>query len=91
MLTTVVGDRQDGGEVALAVLGDDAEARHGAASAGDVERRVAAVVGQQWVSAGFQETVHQLGLLGDHCQVEGSLRKRTQLFRRCMRLKVRHM
>lgn len=55
MLTTVVGDGQDGGEVALAVLSDDAEAGQGAPFAGDVENRIASVVGQQRVGTGLQE------------------------------------
>lgn len=73
MLTTVVGERHNGGEVTLAVLGDDAKAGQGALFTGDVEGCVSAVVGQQRVSAGLQESVHQVGLLCDHCQVEGSL------------------
>lgn len=59
--------------MALAVLGDDAEAGEGAPLAGDVEGRVPAVVGQPRVTAGLQELLDQLGLLRDHCQVEGSL------------------
>ena len=43
-LTIVVGVRQDRGEVAVAVLGDYVEAGEGALLAGDVERRVTAVV-----------------------------------------------
>lgn len=67
MLTTVVGEGQDGGEVTLAVLRDDAEAGEGASFTGDVESCVPTVVSQQWVSAGLQEPLHQLGLLCDHC------------------------
>lgn len=73
MLTTVVGERRHGGEVTLGVLGDDAKAGQGALFTGDVEGCVSAVVGQQRVSAGLQESVHQVGLLCDHCQVEGGL------------------
>lgn len=73
MLTAVVGEGEDGGEVALGVLGDDAEAGEGALLAGDVERRVPAVVGQPCVTAGLQELLHQLGLLSDHRQVKCSL------------------
>lgn len=76
-ITIVVGEGHDGGEVALAVLGDDAEAGEGASLAGDVEGRVAAVVGQPRVSASLQELLNQLGLLRDHSQVEGSLEGRT--------------
>lgn len=72
-LTTVVGEGHDGGEVALAVLGDDAEADQGALFTGDVEGRVSAVVGQQRVSAGLQEPLQQEGLLCDDREVEGSL------------------
>lgn len=57
----------------MAVLGDDAKTGQGALFTGDVEGCVSAVVGQQRVSAGLQESVHQVGLLCDHCQVEGSL------------------
>lgn len=57
----------------MAVLGDDAKAGQGALFTGDVEGCVSAVVGQQWVSAGLQESFQQAGLLCDHCQVEGSL------------------
>lgn len=60
--------------MALAALGDDAEAGEGAPLAGDVEGRIAAVVGQQRVGAGLQEPVSQVRLLCDHCQVEGSLK-----------------
>lgn len=73
VVSTVVGEGHHGGDVALGVLGDDAEAGEGAPLAGDVERRVAAVVGQTRVAAGLQEPFHQLGLLCDHRQVEGSL------------------
>lgn len=59
--------------MALAVLGDDAEAGQGTLLAGDVQGRVAAVVGQPRVGAGLQEPLDQMWLLGDHCQVEGSL------------------
>lgn len=59
--------------MALAALGDDAEAGEGAPLAGDVEGRVAAVVGQLRVGASLQEPLGQVRLLGDHCQVEGSL------------------
>lgn len=62
----------------MAVLGDDAEAGEGASLAGDVEGRVAAVVGQPRVGAGLQELLNQLGLLRDHGQVEGSLERRTR-------------
>lgn len=44
--------------MALAVLCDDAEAGEGAPLAGDVERRVAAVVGQMCVGTGLQEPLH---------------------------------
>lgn len=73
MLTTVVGEGHHGGELALAVLGDDAEAGEGASLAGDVESRVPAVVRQPRVTAGLQESIDQQGLFGDHCQVECSL------------------
>lgn len=53
--------------MALAVLGDDAEAGEGAFLAGDVENRVPAVVGQPWVSAGLHEPLDQMRLLCDHC------------------------
>lgn len=79
IITTVVGEGHDGGEVTLAVLGDDAEAGKGASFAGDVESRVAAVVGQPCVSAGLQEPLNQLGLLCDHCEVEGSLKRRRSI------------
>lgn len=59
--------------MALAALGDDAEAGQGALLAGDVESRVAAVVGQTRVTAGLQEPLHQAGLLCDHRQVERRL------------------
>lgn len=72
--TTVVGEGHEGREVALAALRDDSEAGQGASLTGDVKGRVAAVVRQPRVAAGFQETVDQLGLLGDHSQVEGGLR-----------------
>lgn len=64
---------QDGSQVALAVLGDDAEAGQGTLLAGNVQGRVAAVVGQPRVSTGLEEPLDQMWLLGDHCQVEGSL------------------
>lgn len=67
IITIVVGEGHDGGEVALAVLGDDAEAGEGASLAGDVEGRVAAVVRQPRVSTGLQEPINQLRLLCDHC------------------------
>lgn len=67
MLTTVVGERHDGGEVALAVLGDDAEAGEGAPLAGDVESCVPTVISQPRVTAGLQESLYQVWLLCDHC------------------------
>lgn len=67
MLTTVVGEGEDGAEVTLAVLSDDTEAGKRALLAGDVQGRVAAVVSQPRVTAGLQEFLHQLGLLCDHC------------------------
>lgn len=73
IITTVVGEGHEGGEVALAVLGNDGEARERAFLAGDVESRVAAVVGQPWVRTGLQEPFDQMRLLCDHCEVEGSL------------------
>lgn len=63
--------------MALAVLGDDAEAGKGASLAGDVEGRVPAVVGQPRVGAGLQEPLDQLGLLRDDGEVEGGLRRET--------------
>lgn len=62
--------------MALAVLGDDAKTGKGTLFAGDVEGRVASVVDQDGVGASLQELVHQLGLLCDHRQVEGSLWER---------------
>lgn len=76
LITVVVGEGHHGGQVALAALGDDPEAGQGAPLAGDVEGRVAAVVGQPRVGAGLQEPLGQVRLLGDHCQVEGSLEGR---------------
>lgn len=67
MLTTIVGEGHDGGQVTLAVLGNEAEAGEGALLAGDVESCVPAVISQPRVTAGLQEFVHQLGLLCDHC------------------------
>lgn len=52
-LTAVVGERHNGGEVVLAVLREDTKAGHGAFLAGDVEGRVAIVVGQPGVAPGF--------------------------------------
>lgn len=70
---------QDGGQVLLlAVLRDDAEAGEGTFLAGDVERRVAAVVHQTGVTAGLQQLLHHLGLFGDHSEVEGRLRRRPE-------------
>ena len=63
--------------MALAVLGDDAEAGEGTSLAGDVEGRVPTVVGQQRVGAGLQEPVDQLGLLCDDGEVEGGLCRET--------------
>lgn len=62
--------------MALAVLGDDAKTGEGAFLAGDVEGGVAAVVHQPRVGARLQELLHQLWLMCDHCQVEGSLGKK---------------
>lgn len=67
MLTTVVGERHNGGEVALAVLSDDPEAGEGALFAGDVEGRVTTVISQPWVTASFKESFYQVWLLCDHC------------------------
>lgn len=79
IITIVVGERHNGGEVTLAVLGDDAKAGEGASFAGDVESRVAAVIGQPRISASLQEPLNQLGLLCDHCEVEGSLKRRRRI------------
>lgn len=79
-LTTVVVGRQDRGEAALAVLGDDPKAGEGAPFAGDVQGRVAAVVDQKRVGAGLQEPVQQLGLVGDHRQVEGRLEEEGHIY-----------
>lgn len=59
-----------------AVLGDDAEAGEGAPLAGDVESCVAVVVGQPCVAARLQELLDQEGLLCDHREVEGGLRRK---------------
>lgn len=78
IITIVVGEGHDGAEVLLAVLGDDAKAGQGTSLAGDVQSCVAAVVGQSGVAAGLQELLHQLGLLCDHRQVQGSLREQSR-------------
>lgn len=77
IVTTVVGEGQDGGQVAPAVLGDHAETGEGASLAGDVKGRVPAVVHRPRVGAGLQELLDQLRLIRDHCKVKCSLgRKR---------------
>lgn len=75
-LTTVVGEGDDGSEVALVCLGDDAEAGEGTFLAGYVQRRVAAVVGQPRVAARFQEPFRQVRLLRDHGKVQRRLQVR---------------
>lgn len=78
MITAVVGEGQDGGQVAPAVLGNDAKTGERASLAGDVEGGVPAVVHQPRVGAGLQERLHQLRLVRDDGQVERSLGRRTE-------------
>lgn len=67
MLTTVVGERQNGGELTLAVLGDDPKTGEGALLAGNVKSCVPTVIGQLWIAAGFQEFLYQVWLVCDDC------------------------
>lgn len=76
IITAVVGGGQDGGQVAPAVLSNDAKRGEGASLAGDVEGGVPAVVHQPRVGAGLQELLHQLWLACDDGQVKGSLGKK---------------
>lgn len=78
IITVVVGKGQERGQVAAAVLGDDAETGEGAPLAGDVEGRVTAVVHQLRVGAGLQELVDQLRLICDDCEVKCSLGKKKE-------------
>lgn len=72
--TAVVGRLEDGRELLGAHLGQKAEAGEGPSPAGHVERRVSVVVHQRGVTAGLQQPLDDLGLLGDHRQVQRRLR-----------------
>lgn len=79
MLTVIVGGAHDGGDVALAVLGDDRKTRHGAPLTGDVERRVPTVVCEPRVGSRLQQLLDQLRLLRDHRQVERRLQAKQEI------------
>lgn len=76
-LTAVVERAEHGGELcAGAGLSEHAEAGHRARPACYVQGCVAAVVHQLRVAAGAHQVRHHFRLLGDHCQVQRSLRER---------------
>lgn len=76
IITAVIGEGQDGGQVLLAVLSNDAKTGEGASLAGNVEGGVPAVVHQSRVGTGLQELLDQLWLMCDHSEVKGSLGKK---------------
>lgn len=71
--TAVVRDRKDAAQVMCVNLRQQAETQHGASPAGDVQRRVTALIHQTWVTASLQQLLHHMRLLHDDCQVECSL------------------
>lgn len=77
VLTAVVWDRQDAAQVMCVNLREYGETGQWASPAGDVQRRVSALIHRTRVTAGFQQLLHDMRLLHDDSQVERGLGKHT--------------
>lgn len=76
--TTVVWDRQDAAQVMCVNLRQHGETGQRSSPAGDVQRRVSALIHQTWVAASLQQLFHNMWLLHDDGQVERGLEKHTK-------------
>lgn len=77
LLTAVVWEGQDAEQVLRVDLGQNGEAGQRSSPAGDVQRRVPALIHQARVAASLQQHLQDVRLLHDDGQVERGLEKNT--------------